>query len=91
LYRHDGLLMRLIMQAISRSSGTPTDVKRDHVLTDWGALDRFAEDFARDLGAARPAIPSSGMNVGPTRKSETSRSEQTLSRLRLPRGMRVSS
>jgi menaquinone-dependent protoporphyrinogen oxidase len=41
LYRRYGLLVRFVMKRIARRSGAPTDTSRDHVLTDWKALDRF--------------------------------------------------
>jgi menaquinone-dependent protoporphyrinogen oxidase len=48
LYRVYGPVLRFIMRTIARTRGNPTDVARNHVLTNWSALDRFAEDFARE-------------------------------------------
>jgi menaquinone-dependent protoporphyrinogen oxidase len=56
LYRHYWPIVRFIMRAKARSAGAPTDVKRDHVLTDWSALDRFGEDFLRDHGGETPRV-----------------------------------
>jgi menaquinone-dependent protoporphyrinogen oxidase len=53
--------LRWVMKQISRSQGRPTDTSRDHDLTDWGAVDRFA---ARLLDA----LPSSSAS-----RLETSR------------------
>ena len=52
-------VMRRVMQWISRRAGGPTDITRDHDLTDWNAVNRLAEDF-RDLvtGTRRPVTPS---------------------------------
>jgi menaquinone-dependent protoporphyrinogen oxidase len=55
MYRSYGSIMRFIMRAIARSTGTPTDVSRNHVLTDWSALTHFATAFANELEKA-PAI-----------------------------------
>ena len=55
MYRSYGRMMRFIMRTIARSNGTPTDVSRDHVLTDWPALTRFAADFAGTLEKPAPA------------------------------------
>jgi len=34
------------MKKIAGAGGNPTDTSRDHVFTDWAAVDRFAADFA---------------------------------------------
>jgi menaquinone-dependent protoporphyrinogen oxidase len=44
--------LRWIMQRISRSHGGPTDTSRDHELTDWGAVDRFAAGLADALSSS---------------------------------------
>jgi menaquinone-dependent protoporphyrinogen oxidase len=41
--------LRWIMKHISRSHGGPTDTSRDHELTDWEAVDRFAVRLADAL------------------------------------------
>ena len=50
-YRKYGLILRLVMKQIARSAGHTTDTSRDHELTSWPAVDRFAEAVAR-LGLA---------------------------------------
>ncbi len=57
MYRSYDLLTRFVMRAVARSNGTPTDVSRNHILTDWGALSRFAERFTRELQAPLPVAP----------------------------------
>ncbi len=56
LYRRYNFLLRFVMKRISRSEGVTTDTSRDHVFTDWGALDRFAEEFI----AALPGLAAAG-------------------------------
>jgi menaquinone-dependent protoporphyrinogen oxidase len=50
-YRKYGWLMRLIMKRISRSAGHTTDTSRNHDLTDWQEVRRFAEEVAGLLPA----------------------------------------
>jgi len=50
-YRRYDLVTRWTMKRISRGRGGPTDTSRDYEFTDWEAIDRFAEDLARALGA----------------------------------------
>ena len=54
-YRRYGFFMRLLMLAISAIAGGATDTSRDHVYTDWAAVDRFAGAFAARLEAQRAA------------------------------------
>lgn len=42
-YTKYGFLLRWIIKRIAKQSGGPTDTTRDHELTDWDAVDRFAE------------------------------------------------
>jgi menaquinone-dependent protoporphyrinogen oxidase len=58
MYRRYGRILRFVMRAIARSNGTPTDVSRDHVLTDWEALSRFAAEFAAELAKSAPVVPA---------------------------------
>jgi menaquinone-dependent protoporphyrinogen oxidase len=53
LYRHYGPVTRLIMRAVAHASGNPTDVTRNHVLTNWSTLTRFADDFMTSLVAGQ--------------------------------------
>ena len=39
-------LVRFVMKQIARKTGSPTDTSRDHELTDWAAVDRFAGELA---------------------------------------------
>lgn len=38
-------ILRRVMRAISRREGRSTDTSRDHVYTDWAAVERFARVF----------------------------------------------
>jgi len=38
--------VRFVMKQIARKTGSPTDTSRDHELTDWAAVDRFAGELA---------------------------------------------
>ena len=48
-YSQYGFLKRLLMGFIASREGGPTDVSRDHELTDWDAVDRFARAIADDV------------------------------------------
>lgn len=48
-YTQYGLFLRWIMKRISQRQGGPTDTSRDHDMTDWEAVDRFAERVAQAL------------------------------------------
>ncbi len=52
-----GFLERWIMKRISASASGPTDTRVDHELTDWIAVDRFAQEFVDVclLGTTAPA------------------------------------
>jgi menaquinone-dependent protoporphyrinogen oxidase len=54
--------LRWVMKQISRSQGRPTNTSRDHDLTDWGAVDRFA---AR-LSDALPSFSASRLETSRT-------------------------
>jgi len=45
-YLKYGWIMRFIMKRVSRAGGHPTDTTRDHEMTDWGAVNRFAEELS---------------------------------------------
>lgn len=45
-YRKYGLLTRWLLRNICRKAGGPTDTSRDHELTDWVAVDAFADQIA---------------------------------------------
>ena len=46
-YTRYNVLLRFVMKRIARKAGGPTDTRRDHELTDWTAVDRFAATLAR--------------------------------------------
>lgn len=46
-YTRYGWLTRRIMRSISRRGGHPTDITRDHELTDWGQVAAFADTIAK--------------------------------------------
>jgi menaquinone-dependent protoporphyrinogen oxidase len=45
-YTRYNAILRFVMKRIARKGGGPTDTSRDHELTDWAALDRFAATLA---------------------------------------------
>ena len=49
---YDGVIIggsRMLLKVISRRSGRPTDTSRDHELTNWDQVTRFADEFAASL------------------------------------------
>jgi menaquinone-dependent protoporphyrinogen oxidase len=52
-YTRYGFVLRWITKLISWRRGGPTDTSRDHDMTDWGAVDRFASRLAETL----PPLP----------------------------------
>jgi menaquinone-dependent protoporphyrinogen oxidase len=48
-YTRYDIVTRWIMKRISARAGGPTDTSRDHELTDWAAVDRFAADLLNAL------------------------------------------
>jgi menaquinone-dependent protoporphyrinogen oxidase len=52
-YTAYGFLKRWLMRRIAEKKGAPTDTTRDHELTDWGDLARFADGFASASETAR--------------------------------------
>jgi menaquinone-dependent protoporphyrinogen oxidase len=51
-YTRYGWLTRQIMRRIARKEGGPVDTARDHELTDWDAVARFATRMAEEIGNA---------------------------------------
>jgi len=49
------VVLRWIMKRISARAGGPTDTSRDHDLTDWTQVQRFADAFASTLPLKRSA------------------------------------
>lgn len=57
-YTRYGILVRFVMKRIARKAGGSTDTSRDHVYTDWEALDRFVDDFlAADSHSGLAVVP----------------------------------
>lgn len=46
-YTRYGRMKRALMKRIAEKGGLSTDVSKDHVLTDWAEVDRFADDVLR--------------------------------------------
>lgn len=57
-YTRYNWVLRIVMRWISRRSGGPTDTSRDHELTDWNAVDRFAHELATSVFVATGAPTS---------------------------------
>jgi len=49
LYTKYNPLVKFIMKRIARKAGGDTDTSRDYVYTDWAGLDRFLDEFVRQL------------------------------------------
>jgi len=47
-------ITRWIMKKIAAKEGGPTDTSRDYELTDWEAVDHFAEKLTAGFHAATP-------------------------------------
>jgi menaquinone-dependent protoporphyrinogen oxidase len=45
-YTKYGPITKWVMRKITEKSGGPTDTTRDHELTDWSVVDRFAREFS---------------------------------------------
>ena len=46
-YTQYNFLVRFFMKRIARAQGAPTDTSHDYEFTDWAAVDRFADDVAK--------------------------------------------
>jgi menaquinone-dependent protoporphyrinogen oxidase len=51
-YTQYGVFVRWMTKLVSWRRGGPTDTSRDHDMTDWEAVDRFAESLAEALPTA---------------------------------------
>ena len=51
-YTRYGFIKKRVMRHIARREGEPTDMSRDHELTDWDDVDAFADDILRHLAPA---------------------------------------
>ena len=56
LYRKYGFFKRWLMKRIVSGGGGDTDTSRNHVYTEWEALDKFAHQLIRDW-TARKSVP----------------------------------
>jgi menaquinone-dependent protoporphyrinogen oxidase len=63
LYTQYNFLVRFIMKRIARKAGAATDTSRDYDYTDWGALDKFVEEFASEI---RSSVAASDLPRMPT-------------------------
>jgi menaquinone-dependent protoporphyrinogen oxidase len=57
-YTRYGRLLRWWMWRVTRKQGGPTDTSRDHELTDWTQVDRFADAFDRMLTHSTATHPA---------------------------------
>lgn len=57
MYTHYNPLIRWVMKRIAEKEGASLDTSRDHVFTDWQALDRFVEEF---VGSLAPELRATG-------------------------------
>lgn len=66
-YTRYGFILRFVIRRIVRDAGGPTDVSRDYEFTDWEAVEHFADDFLRRLGALglRGAVRASVIEPAP--------------------------
>ena len=60
-YTKYNFFIKMVMKAISRRAGGPTDTSRDYDFTDWAALDRFVRD--RVKGETITPVPGSRLLV----------------------------
>jgi menaquinone-dependent protoporphyrinogen oxidase len=58
-YTRYGWWLRWYLKVISRRKGLPTDTSRDWDFTEWGAVERFAEDLAVTLVPANDPVHAS--------------------------------
>ena len=57
-YTRYGFLTRFFMRRIAKKEGGPTDTSRDHELTDWGMVARFANGMGDALAQPGASTPS---------------------------------
>ena len=53
-YTRYGFFLRWVTRLVSGLRGGPTDMSRDHDMTDWDAVDRFAKEVAEALPTESP-------------------------------------
>jgi len=52
LYSHYNFALRYIMKRIARSAGGDADTSRDYEYTNWKELDRFVDEFSKEIVGA---------------------------------------
>jgi len=57
-YTRYGFFLRWVTKLVSWRRGGPTDTSRDHDMTDWEAVDRFAKRLAETLPPSQDGDPS---------------------------------
>lgn len=62
-YSKYGPVKRLVVRAFAAVAGHDTDPSRDYEYTDWQAVERFSESFARLLSAKIDSHQGSGFSV----------------------------
>jgi menaquinone-dependent protoporphyrinogen oxidase len=58
MYTQYRLMQRIGFALFARIGGLSTDTSRDHVYTDWSALERFADDFVARLESTESSSPT---------------------------------
>lgn len=59
-YRKYGLIKRWVLRKISASAGGPTDTSKNHELTDWDNVSKFAETAVGSIDDGPRRMPISG-------------------------------
>lgn len=72
-YTRYGWFTRWVMKRIAQSQGGSTDTTRDHVYTDWDALDRFVATFLASV-AQREGFASGSANTSSSTATSASTS-----------------
>lgn len=73
-YSKYGVFKRMLMILFVGLAGGDTDTSRDYDYTDWNAVDRFAEAYARSFSAASLGSPVLMANEPPPRSVSIGRS-----------------
>jgi menaquinone-dependent protoporphyrinogen oxidase len=68
-YLRYGRFLRWMMRRIAASTGGPVDIRRNHDLTDWDEVARFAARIAADLQPAEPVAPIRVVDGAATERS----------------------
>jgi menaquinone-dependent protoporphyrinogen oxidase len=65
-YRKYNPILRVLMKLRSSRHGNPIDTSRDHVFTDWGQVEAFADSIAAWAGCPRRPERALGFRVRPS-------------------------